>query len=273
MPRRTEKRARMSGLLDIFDVFGPKPEKKRELPGLPAPKEQLPSVREERLPAQKKKESLKEQLLSIFDVFGPRKEEMLPAERVEKKESPKEAPWEMMFEPSAEEKPIFEVYQPEEKPKYKFVHSGIARIPYEAENWNFPSSPEEMASYISGRLDVQAIFRELGESRETPGYQDLLAEYAFRGLPLYTPIIEIDPRNYYTDFAEFYSIPWSIVERYPEEIFRKEIVQPLNMFLSEAFEIMKPEYLPGFFTVDMDGETGKHWLYYVEPWLGRLPGA
>lgn len=272
MPTRKSK-VDMSGF-DMFDIFGRKPEEKPRPQGLPAPKSRLPALRKEGgaiIPAPRK-ETLKEKFLSIFQGFGPKEETKNLPIPVEAEETEKGSPWEMMFSPSPEQegRPIYEV-QRGESPRYEFVHSGIRKIPYGEQEWDFPSV-ELMAAQLRSKMDVDGIFGKLGDIRSTEGYQDLLAEYAFRGAPLYTPLDIIDRENFYTDFAYFYDIPWSVVEAYPGGSFLTEVIRPLNIILTEAFELIKPEFLPGFFMVDIDQASGKHWLYYVEPWLGRLPG-
>lgn len=299
MARRKEYTPRMSGLFDfldpskegsIFDAFGGKrakgkaPEKALpEIHALPAPKSQLPVQRQEERGLISPREGFKEKFLSIFDVFGPA--EMTPFKAPtllpeEIRETPREmtqekaAPWEAMFEPS-QERPIFEAAparQEEVSPRYRFVGSGITRIPYGEAEWKLPTV-EQMAEHLAGVIDLDIVFDELGGSRMTSGYQDLIAEAAFRGVPLYTPVSVIDDKNFYTDFATFYGIPWAIVESMPsKEEFVSRLLNPLSLLLTEAFEAIKPEYLPGFFTVDYNIEDGKYWLFYVEPWLGRLPG-
>jgi hypothetical protein len=278
----------MAGLLDWLDIFGPEAEKQKEpsLHALPAPKGSLlPALRpEERgLIQRPEQRTLKEKFLSIFDVFGPSegKESSLPVlfeEKAQPLTESEKQPWDVMFQPSAEEEAAaFEMFQPSSPsegrfPKYQFVRQGIPAVPYEGTEWGFPDV-QQMAEHISGLINLDRVFMELGESRSTEGYQERLADAAFRGIPLYTPISIIDNKNFYTDFSEFYGIPWQLVEqvRSPED-FKREFLAPLGAILTEAFEMVKPEYLPGFFTVDYNSQDGKYWLYYVEPWLGRIPG-
>lgn len=298
MARRKENTVGMGGLFDfldpskegsIFDAFGKKPPKGRKeedapiLPALPAPKgSQLPVVREERggglIP---EKGTLKERLLSIFEPFGPPSEEPSRAALIpeEIKETPQEmisesgTMWEAMFTPSPETRPVYEaVPVREDRPKYRFVSSQITKIPYGQSEWKFPTLVQ-MAENLKTKIDLNQVFTELGESRLTSGYQELLAEAAFRGFPLYMPITVIDDKNFYTDFAEFYGIPWSVMESSgSKEEIMANLIRPLGYLLTETFEVIKPDFLPGFFTVDYNGQDGKYWLFYVEPWLGRLPG-
>lgn len=286
--RRKSRSVKMAGLLDWLDIFGPEAEKQKEpsLHALPAPKGSLlpaPRPEERGLVQRPEGGTLKEKLLSILDIFGPSegKETSLPVvfeEKAQPLTEAEKAPWDVMFEPSAEEEaPAFEMFQPPSPsegrfPKYQFVRQGIPAVPYEGTDWGFPDV-QQMAEHISGLINLDRVFMELGESRSTDGYQERLADAAFRGIPLYTPISIIDNKNFYTDFSEFYGIPWQLVEqvRSPED-FKREFLAPLGAILTEAFEMVKPEYLPGFFTVDYNSQDGKYWLYYVEPWLGRIPG-
>jgi hypothetical protein len=294
MTRRKGK-SQMAGIFDfldpskegsIFEAFGSKPSKKPEkplsqLPALPAPKSQLPIPRPEERGLSIPKESVKEKLLSIFDVFGPtemtvaKPAPLLPEEvrESQREVAKREEPWEVMFEPSPEQ-PLSPIpVRPEEvSPRYRFIGPSITRIPYGEREWGFPSAIE-MAHHLEEIIDLDTVFDELYGSRLTSGYQDLLAEAAFHGVPLYTPISVIDDKNFFTDFAGFYGIPWSVVETMPsKEEFISRLLNPLSLVLTEAFEAMKPEFLPGFFTVAYNAHDGKYWLYYVEPWLGRLPG-
>lgn len=275
MARRT--RPELSG---IFDFLKPKAGP-TGLPALQKEETQLPARYEE--PAQKK---------SMFAVFAPKPEKaqkaMVPVEPKEPA-APSKPFWEMMFRPSQEaqkpQKPqasMFEFMAPaepepvQEYPRYQFVQ-GPKKLPYGSPSaWEVPF-PNAMAERLANRLDLDAIFNHLEETRQTDEYQDNLADYSYRGLPLYTPIDIIDDKNLYTDFADFYGIPWSVVEEYAnhpdgERLFREEVLGPLHMVLTEAFEGLKPLGLPGFFMIEKNETLGKHWLYYVEPWLGRLPG-
>jgi hypothetical protein len=286
--RRKEPVARMDGLLDWLDIFGPEPEKgKKPPPGLPAPGSRLPALRKEErgLVPLPPKETLADKLLSLFDAFGPSKKPGLPAQIEEETRLPAPAPtervWDVLFEEASEEEtPIYEMFQPsaaEAAPtstRYHFFGpQEIAKIPYGEGRWSFPSV-DQMAEHLARMIDLGRIFRELGESRSTYGYQDLLADAAYRGYPLYTPISVIDDRNFFTDFAQFYGIPWSVVEGYrTNEEFKRDILSRMGITLTEAFEALKPDFLPGFFAVELNTEDNKHWLFYVEPWIGKLPGV
>lgn len=296
----------MSGLFDwlkpskegsLFDIFGPPKSKRKEegpaLPALPAPKSQLPTVHRENLPSPKR--SIKEKLLSIFDFMPPAKKEgsglilrekflppsLIPAQDSRMVEPPRESPWEAMFsEPSEEERPLREMFshEPVQEPsqgevsRYEFIH-GIKRLPYAhgAEPWSLPSY-EELAQHLESKIDLEKVFEQLEADRSTQAYQDLLVESTFNGVPLYTPITVIDDKNLFTDFADFYGITWNVVEQIKDEEEFHALLRDLNMVLTEALETLKPEGLPGFFTIGYNAQKMNHWLYYVEPWMGRIPG-
>lgn len=280
MPRRKESVVALGGIFDfldpskegsIFDAFS-KPtntrKEKKEFPALPAPKSSLPAVRKtEGALTELKKEKLKEKILSLF--MPP-----LPEVKETRRAVAPEAPWEVMFSKSKDQPALYEEIPAERTEpisRHQFIDTGLKRIPYGGP-WEAPDI-QTMVDHLSEKVDLESVFQNLLENRSMPYYQDVLAEAAFRGIPLYVPISIIDDKNFFTDFADFYGIPWSVVERMssPEEFFVK-VLSPLSIVLTEAFEVLKPDGLPGFFTVDHNGTDGHYWLYYVEPWLGRLPG-
>jgi hypothetical protein len=288
--RKKGRHVQMAGLFDWLDIFSPLPEQKRgaDLPALPAPKS-LPVVRKEErgIIERPTGRTLKEQVVSLFDIFGP------PAKGVEDTRitAPVEAGREIspgfkemmfpihdeegelpdIFEEVGEERPIRIQVPPE---RYEFIRVGpgeVKRIPYESGEWMFPSEGE-MAEHLERIIDFDKVFEEVYESTFTDDYQDRLTESVGQGIPLYTPLFKIDDRNLYSDFAEFYGIPWALVEqvRSPDE-FKAQFLNPLGFILTEVFEAKKTKPLGGFFSVAYNGQDGKYWLYYVEPWLGRLP--
>jgi hypothetical protein len=98
-------------------------------------------------------------------------------------------------------------------------------------------------------------------------------------------MIPIDPVVYqevYTDYANFYGIPWNVMSMYltvpegqrkaAEEALQNNVISPLNAMVPEAFDILRPPDIPGFFNVTFTEPGGEYWLFYIEPKLeGLLP--
>lgn len=52
-----------------------------------------------------------------------------------------------------------------------------------------------------------------------------------------------------------------------EDLVWNNVISPLNIVVPDAFHLLKPRDIPGFFTISFDERTGQWWLYYVEPML------
>jgi hypothetical protein len=85
--------------------------------------------------------------------------------------------------------------------------------------------------------------------------------------------------------TDFYGIPWNVMLVYldvpaarikqAEEALWNNVLSPLNAMLPEAFEILKPVDLPGFFNVSWTDPNGEYWLNYIEALIQgfNLPGG
>jgi hypothetical protein len=273
MPGRKPRAHRMSGLFDFFDALRSKGKKPQEnLPALPAPKTGLPAIVPEQhgLIQRAPTKALKERLLSALDFFSVPSQGLAPAGEPPK-EAPKKSSWDLRIEPEEEPEEIsHELLAPEgEEEEEAEVLPGYDRSP---EGWAFPDI-DDMVALLRERLDIEGIFQGLLRMRTDPAYEEALAHLTSQGVPLYTPVSIIDERNFYHDFARFYGIPEQVLGAVgsPEE-FVRDYLTPLGLVLTQAMDELKPEDLPGFFTVDYNSQDGKYWLFYVEPWLGRLPG-
>lgn len=141
--------------------------------------------------------------------------------------------------------------------------------------WTMPT-PSQLAELFK-KMNLPQIWEMIRSVRERP---DFLAEqrlYYSRGLPMMIPIDPVVFQETYTDFANFYGIPWSVMAMYlevqpeqqkeAEEALWNNVLSPLNAMVPEAFEILKPPDLPGFFNVSFTEPGGQYWLYYIEPLL------
>lgn len=293
---RTPARKEMSG---IFDAFKKKPGQKSlfdaivpgkepPLPALPAPREKtgLPA-----LPAGQK---------SLFDPFVSKKSE--PSREVAKPK-PVESqpiPWAEMFPVSNEPSPMemFREARQEVEPPTKYVFlepSAVPEIypprPYSLptkeatmRSWRLPSA-EEMAGHFQRTMNLDAMWEDIRHFRSQPNYKKDQLKNAKKGIPMMTPIDPIVHREMYTDFSNFYGIPWAVIEAYlssartekeekvAEDLLWDEVLSPLNTRLPNAFELLKPSDIPGFFTATFDEGSGNYYLYYVEPMLKAPPGG
>lgn len=279
--------------VSIFDVY--RPQEEHRFPAL-RPEEagplsvQPPEPR--RLPG----------FLRIFEAFTP----TLPAIP-----EPASAPgpltiWEEIFGPPAtvEERPIAEMFPaqayeamlpaempptaeafgfpPEQKrePKYTFLR--IPKLPSLTSEWRIPQ-PEELADHFQEHFMLDNIFKELEETRKTSEWGQMLLDQAMRGKPLAVPIDPVVHRNFYTDFAKLFNIPWDLIQEYIGQARTQEdldsatqtlmdyVIGPHMDVLSEAFDILKPTEFPGWFSVDYDKGTNTWWLYYNEIMLTAIP--
>lgn len=306
----------MSGL---FDFFNKKPEQKSVSKPLLPFKSSLPS-----LPSPSTKPTHKEEQQSIFAIFKPQPQ--LPARVETRKPSPfnilapknkpraETAPRPkkpMIRFPEAQEekgevRDIFkEVLKPEAPPppprtptRYTFLRpSNIPQTvpiqPYglpapattSPREWPLPT-PTQMAERFHRTMNLPAMWDEIRSIREMPEFRRDQAKYYKQGAPMMVPVDPVVYQEVYTDFANFYGIPWEVMTMYldvpashqkeAEEALWDKVLSPLNAMVPEAFEMLKPPDLPGFFNVSFTEPGGEYWLYYIEPLiegLNILPGG
>lgn len=280
----------------FFEVFKPKPQ-------YPAPLEPPPAA---------PPEPPRGGILRMFEAFAPAPvrpeaglpaipEEPPPTEPVVWEEMfgapslPEEPPITTMFiPPTAEQQlpvpvptpPSAPIPRPGEWPRHTFIR--IPKLPGVVGQWT-PPSPQELAEHLKTIFLLDAIFPEVSAVRSTPDWGQKLIEHTSRGQPMAHRIDPVVYQNLYTDFAKLFNIPWEVVEGYighartkgelakATEVFMEDQVMPLIDRLVEAFEILKPQDLPGWFSVDYDHEKGTWYLYYIEtmpppyPPVHRLP--
>lgn len=266
----------MSGFWDVF-------KKNKPIPGLPAPKETQLSPYQ---PSQPKKalieyifpkSVLPPKLMEQKKKSEPKpltflKEAFKPGELKKQASKGKETPPRYVFlEPSAPP----EVYPPRAR--------ALPSASQAQKEWSLPSV-EELADHLNRTLDLDAIFRDLKTIRSSPDFKKDQVRLAKQGLPMMIPVERIVYQESYTDFFSFYGIPWSVFESYtswaktPKEEIEADknlwlqVIMPLNDLVTDAFEFLKPDKLPGFFVVETDDQLDFYYLYYVEPMLENLEG-
>jgi hypothetical protein len=302
-----KKRQEMSGL---FDFFKKKPEKKSLLEHLIPFGPSLPS---QNLPAQK------EEQRSLFAILRPQSQLPAPAEPrkpsffsilapTEQRQAVPPAPSKPMVRfPEAQEekgevkdifKEVLKTPPQERRPsRYVFINPSIppqtAQVrPYglpapaaaPVMEWTLPT-PSQMAERFKKTMNLPAMWDEIRAIRAMPEFKaDQLAYYR-HGAPMVVPLDPVVYQEFFTDFANFYGIPWNVMLVYldvpaaqikqAEEALWNNVLSPLNAMLPEAFEILKPVDLPGFFNVSWTDPNGEYWLNYIEALIQgfNLPGG
>lgn len=305
------RRRQMGGLLDWFKKK-PQTERALSVPSEKAPtpsifdafRPSLPAQRREggQLPAMPAPTKKPGGLLSIFEAFLP-----APAPETSKlpavpEERPTSAPtiWEQIFgvpgeEPEATMLPsapapliptspveIFTPVPAPREPKYTFI-----RLPrLQVGQWITPT-PNELAEHFQRIFNTEQIIADLRNWRKSPEWASSITERAEAGMPVSIQVEPVVYQNFFTDFAKLYNIPWNVMESYlsgvttdeqvaaAQQELLKDIIEPMNQRVGEAFEIFKPADLPGWFWVGYDEKSGSWWLHYLEAMLGpfRLPQA
>lgn len=206
-----------------------------------------------------------ETLPSPFETF------FAPAPPIEEEPSP----------PAEPERPAPEAApgrRPQEEPRYTFI-----RVPRVEEGWTLPS-PEEMVPHLREHFQgLEAMFQDLRELRSSSGFKRMVAVSSVEGRPV---MVRVDPvvyREFYTDMATLLDIPWNVMESHlsrvrtaedqkmADVVLMRNVIEPMLQRLTEAFDLLKPPDLPGWFAVDFDDETGEWWLFYVETVQSFLP--
>ncbi len=149
-------------------------------------------------------------------------------------------------------------------------------------------------------MNLPAIWDMIRETRSLPEFREDQLKYYKYGVPMIIPVDPVVYREFYTDFANFYGVPWNVVSEYmsvpsnqqkaADEALWNNVFSPLNAMVPEAFEILKPQDIPGFFNVsftepkkpgtqvkepEQEPIAREHWLFYIEPLIEppALPGG
>lgn len=207
-----------------------------------------------------------------FEAFAP-----APSERAretnEEKEAREMALYKDLFpRAQAEEKDIIEAFKPEpENPR-----EAPPLQTFEG-TWTM-DTVEEMAARMGMVMDLDRIFNEIRESRQLYGFRQLLEESARHGRPLAIPLFPVTQSEFFSDFSEFFGFPIQVWEVYlhtylsEEEAdirFWEEILRPLIFRFTDAMDSLKPQDIPGWFTIDQEGAPNEYWVHYVET-LSRI---
>lgn len=135
-------------------------------------------------------------------------------------------------------------------------------------SWMLPT-PEEFASRLRATLDLGRIFSQIRATRKGAEFQRDLRRFGTRGLPALLPIMPVADQDLEADFARFFGIPGDVLDTYEhrgtmDSAIWDQLFWPLFDILGEAFEIEKPEDLPGWFALEPDAESDEWWLAYLE---------
>jgi len=271
----------MSGLFD-FMKKPKKPEQKSLYPA-PIPASNLPAPVEKKLnplsifkpqstlPVKKKETP---GFFSALIPSAPEKQEVIPAPPPASRAPAVAFP--MAEEEKGEVRDIFAPMRPPQAPqptpatRYVFIKPSAppatlprvyglpAPAPQPVREWGLPN-PYQLAEHFKKLLDLPQIWDRIRDIRAMPAFKYEQIENYRIGIPMVIPITPVVYREFYIDFAEFYGVPWSVVSAYmnvpaeqvkmADEALWNNVFSPLNSMVPEAFEILKPLDIPGFFNV------------------------
>lgn len=184
--------------------------------------------------------------------------------------------------------PKYVLIKPSMPPEKTVVRPNFLPAPSTAPvmEWQLPTV-EQLAEHFQRTMNLPAIWDMIRNIRATPEFKKDQLVYLWQGLPMMIPIDPVVYQERFTDWANFYGIPWGVIQMYVdvpqeyqkagEESLWNNVISPLNSMLPEAFELLKPGDIPGFFNVNFSmqpvmenpgaEQPGEYWLYYVEPKL------
>jgi hypothetical protein len=218
--------------MGLFEIWRPKSqEEKPRLPALPGPAEEPRHA----LPAPGTAPPKKDP----FEIFAPKKEPAPPVSPTPSGPRPRSLMEAMV--PEVERGAIYR--QPAPAP----VHAERAPEPVriQRKSWQLPS-PEEFSERLSQIFDLDAIFAKIkrGPTFHGEGYE---------GISL-VPVAPVDDVDL---LGDFFGIPHAVIGSYTEVPPEREVTAsaqlwdetlwPMFDMTTEAFEILKPRHLLGWF--------------------------
>lgn len=273
---------------DIFALFDPKSQpaapKKSFFSRLLPP---IPVIPSEIVPRKK----------DMFDVIVRETKPEAPVH-----EAPPSQPiaeWREMFHAATPNPPVSGMFekmfkQEEPPPRYMFFNPSVPpeKTPIRPRGlpspstspvveWTFPSA-QDLAQHFQRTMNLPEIWDMIRTIRATPEFKKDQLIYSWQGVPMMIPVDPVVYQEEYSDFANFYGIPWGVIQMYVdvpneqqkagEDALWNSVLSPLNSLLPEAFEMLKPRDIPGFFNVSFMEPSKEYWLNYVEPKLeGVVP--
>lgn len=153
----------------------------------------------------------------------------------------------------------------------------ILRLPRRTEV--FPT-PEDVARGIIEFWDpIDDAFRDIQKTRGEPWFQEELVENKIAEIPLESLGNCSGWPDIMTEVAAFLNIPWQALREHAEisdmgsdeeewedvsQVY-ENIVYPAGEIITEGLNMIKPDYLPGYFSVAIDGDHGCMFVIkYVE---------
>jgi hypothetical protein len=292
---RGKKKSEQKSLFDVFEKpasqlpalppqageMVPAPSPQRSVIDIFRPKPHLPAKAE---PGKKE--------ISLPDVFAPKlpaRAEALPPEKAVEWGTliPSTPPQPLtpvsevvreVFRPPAPASAKYVFMRPSEPPQVEAKRSyEMIAVPQKRLEWQLPTV-EQLAEHFRRTNNLEAMWDFIRTTRSSLEFKKDQLIASWRGDPMIVPLDPVVYKEKFTDFANFYGIPWAVMETYlnvapehektAEDALFADVISPLNVMVPEAFEMLKPQDIPGFFNVSFMDPTGQYYLFYVEPLMG-----
>jgi len=247
--------------MGVFDIWRPDPEKAKEKPkekappfALPhgeAPKHFLPGP-----PAAKEPEKPKT-VKELFSVFAPKEEK--------KSDKPPAKSLIDALIPESERGGIYygstETYRP---PEAEYGRRAAPRPSRRTYGWDLPS-PEEFARRLPSMFNLDLVWDDVRSQRHLSWFEQEARNASYGGNPPALSLVPVAPTDDPEILGYAFGVPREVMDSYLQGVptdqevyavnaFWDEILWPLFDMLTPAFELVKPEDLPGWFRLD----TGQH---------------
>lgn len=134
-------------------------------------------------------------------------------------------------------------------------------------NWRLPSAEELMDRLKPATL--HRLFSSVRAGRHTGDFKRALRDAAREGGSAGLFLGHLAGAEDLGPLADYFGVPYEVLDTYENrgvvrDAIWDELFFPLFETLTEAFEIAKPEDLPGWFAVDWDAEANMWSLVYME---------